>query len=297
MARLFQDEITEITPELKEKLKKNYFNISKPKLPSFIDSNIVAVYFLIVLSIFFLINFSPGFWTYFLISVMILISFVLVYKWLTPYFKALYDSSLKPSHTLIEKWLIEDILKIVKPKAIELLSLNPRTITPDNFIIVPHPVYWNINNIPPENIKRINVGEYFNYSTHVVQVLALSQNYISYFHCYFDWTNNNAIVSPYTLEFFYEDISSIRIETQPINATTIDAPSDSKEPEHQIGNSQVVVIKNKSGESINITVNIPSLLYTPRVSLKADRVMQILRIMLRNRRFGEEYQIFSPENL
>lgn len=298
MPSIFQDEITQITPELRERLKRNYFFANKAQLPSWFASNMLLAYLLIGLAIFFLIYFEMVFWTYIFAFIFISLAFMLIFNWIKPYYEQKNNYSLRPTHTIIEKWLIEDILKVVKPKAIEMLSLNPLTITPENFIIVPYPIYWQVAGVDANNIKRIEVDKYFNYSTHFVQVLALTQNYISYYCCVFDWINNNTIVNANTLEFFYEDISSIRVEMHKIQNRLINAPEkvEGETEDFSAANSQVVAIRNKSGESIEVTVVLPKLQYTPRITLKTEKVMQTLRIMLRNRRFGEEYQIFKQEN-
>lgn len=299
MPDLFQNETIEISPEFRETLKRNYFLANKAQFPSFFAGSVIMAYLFTGLAIFFVLYFRAVFLTFFFAIIFIVVAFIYTFRWLKPFYdqKRLYQK--RPTHTIIEKWLVEDILKIVKPHAIEMLSLNPATITPDNFIIVPHPVFWDISDIEPNNVARIQNDKYFNYSIHIIQVLALSNNYISYYSCTFDWINNNAIVSPFTLEFFYEDISSIRVENHENSHRLKDAPEKTEDEteDYSAGKSQVVVVKNKSGETIDVTVSIPKLLYTPRITLKTEKVMQTLRIMLRNKRFGEEYQIFKPDDL
>ena len=128
-----------------------------------------------------------------------------------------------------------------------------------------------------------------------------SENYISFYTCVYNWLDNQ-IVSPYTLEFFFDDISSITGETQTLDLTRIDAPPIDEEAEEEedgidrgVGVAQTVILRNKSGESINVVVNIPSLGSSPRSTLKPEKVMQTLRIMLRHRRYGEEFEIVRPK--
>ncbi len=282
-----------ITPEIKQLLKRNFFYLTKPAFPSWYARDILISYFMIALAAFLAIYLQ---WTSFATVIMVItpviLAFYFAYKWFAPYMRELDKSKMMPTSDQMENWLIKDIKNIVKPAAVEMLSLNPLTITPDNFMIVIHPVYWETPGIDPKIISRRKVGDYFIYTVYSIQIIALSENYISYYSCVFNWLDNQ-IVSPYTLEFFFEDISSITSETQTLEYKFID-----KDPEAEdsgVGTAKVVFIHNKSGEKMKIIVEVPSLQPSPRITLKAEKVMQVLRIMLRHRRFGELFYIEKKE--
>ena len=298
-------EVLELTPEVKEMLKKNYFFVNKAKFPSFFASSVLMAYLFVGIAIFVIFYFEPVLMTYIFASILIVVAFFYTFKWVQPYYKQKQKFSLRPTHDQIENWFVKDIKNIVKPAAIQMLSLNPATITHDNFIIIPHPVWWHIESVPDEHIARQNTGEYNIYATYNIQVLALSQNYISFYNCTYDWLNNQ-IVKPYTLEFFFEDISSIRAEDKILEQIPIDyeppklgdedaLDEEKKEEPPKIGVAQTVIVKNKSGEAMEVIVNIPTLSSSPRTTLRPEKVMQTLRIMLRHRRFGEEFELQKDE--
>ena len=301
-------EVLEITPELREMLKKNYFFVNKVKFPSFFAGSIMMSYLFVGIAIFAIFYFRPVLTTYIFAAILFAVAFFYTFRWVKPYYAQKQKFALRPTNDQIENWLVKDIRDIVKPAAIEMLSLNAATITPENFIIVPHPIWWQTTGVPEDYIARYHTGEYFVYSTHEIQVLALSENYISFYKCTYDWLSNQ-IVNPFTLEFFFDDISSIRGEITTIN----DTPNDYKPEEIEIdtkdendetpetpeapivGSAQTVIVRNKSGEAMEVIVNIPILEQSPRITLKAEKVMQTLRIMLRNRRYGEEFEIIRPQ--
>ncbi len=302
MAR--QKELIEITPEIKSMLKKNYFFINKAKFPSYFAGNILMAYFFIGLAIFIVFYFQKVFMTFLIVFALVIVAFIYTFRWLSPYRAEKQTYSQRPTTDQMENWLIQDIKEIVKPMAVEMLSLNPATITSDNFIVVPCPVYWSESGVPDENITKYYADSYNVYSTYKIHVLALSENYVSFYTCVFNWLDNE-IVSPFTLEFFFDDISSITNESQNLDLVKIDAPAPEKKEDdeeeevddskNKIGAAQTVVVKNKSGESMNIIVNIPELEASPRSTLKPEKVMQTLRIMLRHRRYGEEFEIVRPK--
>ncbi len=317
MAKNINVKTLEITPEVKEMLKKNYFFVNKAKLPSFFAQSMLFAYFFVGLFLFILLYFRPTVYTYLLATISLVIAFIYIFRWLKPYTAQVRQYKLQPTTDQMEKWLIEDLRDHVKKSAVDMLSLNPATITPENFIIVPYPVWWEVTGVPPEHIARRRAGEYYVYATYGISILALTENYISYYSCIFDWLNN-ALVKPYTLEFFFDDISSIRVEEKELDFVPFDyEPPEIPEPEEKseeeeneeaekqeipepeeppkVGSAKIVVVRNKSGETMDIISNIPELEASHRISLKTEKVMQTLRIMLRNRRYGEEFLIPKKE--
>ncbi len=300
MAEAHQEQIVKITPEMKTSLMKNYFSINKVEFPSFYAGYILMTYLFLGLALFILIYFRNVIMTYIFVLILVGVAFYYTFKWLTPYYaqKREYDNT--PTTDQMENWLIRDIKENVKPKAIEMLSLNPATITPENFIVVPYPVFWQENGVASDYIIKRSAGGYNVYATYKIQVLALADNYVSFYSCTYNWIENQ-IVSPYTLEFFFDDISSITIENQKLSHIRIDAPpideenSENDDADRTVGSANVVVVRNKSGEQMNIVVSIPLLEASPRSSLKPEKVMQTLRIMLRHRRYGEEFEIIRPK--
>ncbi len=300
MAEAHQEQVVEITPELKKTLMKNYFFINKAKFPSYFENNVLIAYLFLALAFFVLFYFRSVVTTYIFVVIFIIVAFFFSFKWLTPYFEDKKTYKNRPSTDQMENWLIRDIRENVKPKAVEMLSLNPATITPENFIVVPYPVYWETGGVPTEYIAKRSGGDYDVYATYKIQVLALSDKYVSFYTCVYNWIDNQ-VIAPYTLEFFFDDISSITTDTQNLTYQRIDAPPIDEDAEEDdgidrtVGSANIVVVRNKSGEQMNVVVNIPQLNSSPRSTLKSEKVMQTLRIMLRHRRYGEEFEIVRPK--
>ena len=123
------------------------------------------------------------------------------------YLEKSYKFSNRATDEQMKAWLIKDIKETVKPKSITTLSLNMADIRPENFIIIPIPIYWQTSGIEPGHVKRcpLDDGTYV-YSMWRVQILVLTKHYISLFKCNYDWFSNS-ISSISTNEFYFQDIT------------------------------------------------------------------------------------------
>ena len=293
----------EINDDTKQFLKKNYFNINKPKFPSWTARNIIIAYFAVGFGIFFMFYFESVITTFVVGTISILIGFIFFYRWMKPYYSQKSKFDKRPTDNQIENWLLQDIKKLIKPKAIEMLSIDENNIQDDNFIIVPHPIYWKMKMIDEEHITKVETSEgYYNYSAFKVQILALTDNYVSLFTCNYN-SINNEFHAENTNEFFFDDISSIKNDLEHLSFKFIDMEEDDNNDEdneenkneNEIGEARVFKLKNMSGESLSIITDIPSLESSPRISQKLDKIIQVLRLILRNRRYGETFEIIRPQ--
>lgn len=286
----------EIDLEKRQFLKKNFFFVNQAKFPSWWGKYIQIAYFSIGFSIFFISYFNFVFVTVLVSSIGMLIGIWATYKWIRPYLDQKAKFSERPTEDQMEAWLIQEIKKDVKPKAIEMLSLNASRLRPENFLIVPHPIYWHTGGIEDEHIVRLlSSKDYYIYASYKIQVLALTENYVSLYTCNYDWLNNQ-VISENTNEFFFDDISSIKHGAEHISLKRIDfEPSDDEEDTGEIGAAQAFTLKNMSGEALSVITEIGSLQGSPRIAQKLDKLIQVLRITLRNRRYGETFEIIRPE--
>ena len=296
-----EHEKTELDDTTRNFLTRNYFFLNKPSMPTWRAKYFLISYLTIGSGIFFILYFNKVFFTITVGTLSILTGIFSAYKAMKPYLAEKEKFSNRPTDDQIENWLLRDIKNNIKPKAIEMLSLDKNKIKDDNFIIIPHPIFWQVGGIEDEYITRHMSGEgYYNYTSFKVQVLALTENYVSLYTCTYDWINN-VIHSEGTNEFFYDDISSIKNDMEHISHKFINAeePEEGEEAKEAIDNSigaaRVFRIKNMSGESITLVTDIPSLSSSPRVGQKIDKIIQVLRFTLRNRRYGETFEVVRPE--
>ena len=291
--------------DTKQFLKKNYFYINKPKFPSWTAKNIIIAYFTVGFGIFFMFYFESVITTFVVGTLSILVGFIFFYRWMQPYYSQKSKFDKRPTDNQIENWLLQDIKKYIKPKALEMLSIDENKIQDDNFIIVPHPIYWQMKMIDKEYITRVMTFEgYYNYSAFKVQILALTDNYVSLFTCNYD-SINNEFFAENTNEFFFDDISSIKNDLEHLSYKFIDMVEeknkdneeneDTNNEDNEIGEARVFKLKNMSGESLSIITDITSLASSPRISQKLDKIIQVLRLILRNRRYGETFEIIRPK--
>ena len=186
-------------------------------------------------------------------------------------------------------WLIKDIKETVKPKAIAALSLNMSDIRPENFIIIPIPIFWSAPGIDPKHIKKAMLPDKsFIYSIWRVQILVLTKHYISLFKCNYNWLDNS-ISSVSTNEFYFQDITSIRNDMRKIEFTLLD------NPEKPVGDGKVFCVTNFSGEYLYVINDIPSLQSSKAVAVDLEYIVSLLRMVIRNRRFGITHEEVSTQ--
>jgi len=189
------------------------------------------------------------------------------------------------------QWLINDLHTKIKTRASEVLRLNINSLKPENFMIVPYPVFWSEPGLKEENILRRETEEQnILYSIWKVQVIALAKNYISYYSCNYDWINDQ-LVGEQTNEFFYDDISSVKNDFESINRKMV----GNEEPKSL--NTMVFKVTNMSSDNLTVLTKIPELNYSPLLEVSLEKAVQALRIILRKRRYDEDQEpiIIKPE--
>jgi hypothetical protein len=180
------------------------------------------------------------------------------------------------------KWLISDLHTSVKERAISVLRLNNNQLRPENFIIVPYPVFWAEPGIPEEIVMRRETEESnFLYTIWKVQVIALTQNYISYFGCYYNWLEDT-ILNESTNEFFYDDISSVKNDIEQVSKKFIGDEQD------KLISNFVFKLTNVSSDHLSVITKIPELNYSQNLEVNLDKAVQSIRLILRRRRFNDE---------
>jgi hypothetical protein len=200
----------------------------------------------------------------------------------------------KPADGDMDFWFKEDMHEIIIPAALKQLRINVSSLKDENFIIVPHPIFWKYEGISPEKIKRKQgVDGCFIYTHWKVQLLIVTDHFISYYACIYDWTNAG-IFDERTDEYFFDDIISVRNDVIPTDYTIIDNENQF------VGSVKAFMLSNMSGDKLTVITDIPVLNVPEGYSNNLEKLVQAVRILLRHRRFGEvpdqEEKIETLEN-
>jgi hypothetical protein len=266
----------------KRKLITNYFNFEEPEIPVLKKWAKYGALF-IILGIGLLYLQEKEYIGNFTIISVVLILTGLFSLWILikPFVGNSSMFSSKAADGDMDIWFSEDMHEIIKPAALNQLKINPSSLKDENIIIVPYPVYWNVPGLDPTSVQR-KLGEdgSYTYSVWTVQILIVTENFISYYSCIYDWMNTN-LLNERTNEYFFEDISSVSNDVIPLDFTYID------NEEVKVGDAKVFKLSNMSGEKLTIITDIPALNVPEGYSNNLDRLVQAVRMLLRNRRTGE----------
>jgi len=283
------DEYQEPDAATRRMLMRNYFFVNRAEFPSYTAYMIKLAAFFFVTGLVIIIYFKSELPTLILGSISLGLGFWAFSKWITPYFAERRKYEARPSLEQMNSWLIKDIKEIIKPRAIEILSLDSKHLRPENFIIVPYPIFWNEPGVSSDAMLRHQTPDgKFLYSLWKVQVLALTKHYISLYSCNYDWFNNT-FVSENTNEFFYDDIASIKNDIHVFEHKFLN------DPEKTIGIGKIFQLSNISGEKMTVINDIPAMQPSAPVSVNLDKIISVLRIMLRHRRYGEIQEDDVPD--
>lgn len=272
-----------------KKLIGNYFHIFEAEYPPFKKAAKFGTGF-IVLGVFMLyMQYIEVFNNVSIVSVVFIAAgLVSFWLWVRPFlfFKKIFYT--RPADGDMDIWFHNDLHEIIKPRALELLHINPSSLKEENIIFVPYPVYWNIPGAEHLNpVRRAGDDGAYIYSVWGVQVLVVTENYVSYYACYYDWVNDQ-MLNERTNEYFFDDISSVRNDEENLSHVTPD------KDESPVGTARVFKLTNMSGDSLTVITDVPSLNIPPGYANNLERLVQALRIMLRNRRYGEEIEPIRP---
>ena len=102
---------------------------------------------------------------------------------------------------------------------------------------------------------------------------------------------SNSLFNERTNEFFYDDISSVKNDVEPITRKLMD------EEEERKLTTFVFKVTNMSSDTFSVITKIPELNYSPNLTVSLEKAVQALRITLRKRRYDEEQDpiIIEPE--
>jgi hypothetical protein len=200
-----------------------------------------------------------------------------------------YNNRVEPE--ILNKWLLENLKTKILNRAIAYLEIEARNFNPEQFIILPYPVFNSTRKIPDEAILREKTEYipskrskeepycYYSYSVWNVQILILSKNFISYYFCSYNLITDE-ILNEKSNEYFYQDIALIKTSPEEVNFI-------SKWHEEPITEARFLKLIHYSGDSLQLIAEIPELQQCPLTKVDMEKVEKTLRVLMRHVRAND----------
>ncbi len=266
----------------------DFFFLKAPK-PISIEFKIKIVVFLLIYFPIAKLIMSDGILALFVLSIILFFAYLF---WLKPRFQkqSMFNNRVAPE--TINNWLLESLKTKILDRAIQYLELETRGFKPEQFIIIPYPVFHSTKKITDENLLRIMTEiipdkksneiptYYYNYSFWNVQILILSKNFISYYFCSYNWLKDE-ILNEKSNEYFYQDIALIK--TSPEEVSFI-----SKWHDTPITEARFLKLIHYSGDVLQLIAEIPELQQSPKTIVDIEKIEKTLRILMRHVRAKDE---------
>jgi hypothetical protein len=276
----------------------NYFRVFDTEYPNFRNAAKFGSGFLIIGGLLFYFQ-SIGVFqnVQILATVMMLIGVASFWLWLRPFlfFKRIFYS--RPSDADMDIWFINDLHEFIKPRALEHLQINERSLKEENIIFIPYPVYWNHPEVDPDVIMRRSDDDgLFTYTVWTVQMLVVTEKFVSYYSCIYNWPDNE-ILDERTNEYFFEDIASVRNDVISLPYNLLDERGDepADEKEKHKPTAKVFQLTNMSGDSLTLITEISELNVPDTYVNNLEKLVKAMRVLLRNRRYGEIIEYKEPQ--
>lgn len=193
-----------------------------------------------------------------------------------------YNDRISPF--MLNNYLLERCSKKILKRAIEYLQVDTENMKPEQFIVIPYPVFHRTKNIKDDFIQRLKSDKkceqynddanYYNYSYWNIQVLILTERYISFYFCGYNLLTDE-IMNERSNEYFYHEIATIKTEVNEVSFV-------SKWHENPITEAMITKIIHNSGDILNLITEIPALEQPPQTVIDIEKVEKTIRMLLRH---------------
>jgi hypothetical protein len=174
----------------------------------------------------------------------------------------------------LDSWLEEDIQEVIKYRPYDKLGISKEDLVAESLLVV-GPVYWNVSGFDVKDIIMKKGKDGFNrYSIWTIQVFCFTENYLSSYKCHYNWIKNTYI-NESTNEFFYKDVVSVKTDTISSAYTLMNG--------QRLVHSEAFQLK-LTGDEITVITNDASLNTSSVMVSKAERAVQSIRAMLRDKK-------------
>lgn len=186
------------------------------------------------------------------------------------------DQSKKPSVSMVDTWLKEDMQKVIN-RALDKLGLTREELVKDPMVIY-GPLFWTTDGIPDDELVTVKITDgTLRFSCYQLVVVCLSAERIATYSANFNFLRN-VFVGEKTIEFLYRDIVSVSTEEK---STNYNLPNGSTMRRAQV--FRLVV----PGDNIEVVINSPEikeLLGGEAALTDHDRSVRVIREMLRDKK-------------
>jgi hypothetical protein len=174
----------------------------------------------------------------------------------------------------MDEWLEEDIQLIIKNRPYDKLGISKEDLVAETLLVV-GPVYWNVSGFDVKDILMKKGKDGFNrFSIWTVQVFMFTENYLCSYKCQYNWIKNTYI-NESTNEFFYKDVVSVKTDTISSAYTLMNG--------QRMVHSEAFQLK-LAGDEITVITNDASLNTSSVMVSKAEKAVQSIRTMLRDKK-------------
>lgn len=276
---------------LKQQQIYDFFHVKPPK-PITIELKIKFVVFLIIYYPLAKVLLNDGTLALFTLAMILLLTYLLYWK---PWQDKQTKYNKRVSSDTLNNWLLESCKTKILERAIDYLEIETKNMKPEQFIVIPYPVFHQTKNIKDEFILREkteipktkqlvdseeDISDYYNYSYWNIQVLILSKSYISFYFCGYNWLKDE-IINERSNEYFYQDVATVKTETNEVSFL-------SKWHEEPINEARITKIIHNSGDILNLITEIPDLKQPPKTIVDIEKIEKTIRLLLRHSRTLDE---------
>lgn len=269
----------------------DFFHLKGPK-PLSVELKIKFVVFLTIYYPLTKVLLNDGFLALFALAVILFLTYLFYLKPRQDK-QSRYDNRVAPD--VLNNWLLESCKTKILERAIDYLEIETKNMKPEQFIVIPYPVFHKTKNIKDEFILREKTeilpdkqakgseetpDVYYNYSYWNIQVLILSKSYISFYFCGYNWLRDE-IINERSNEYFYQDVATVKTETNEVSFL-------SKWHEEPITEARITKIIHNSGDILNLITEIPDLKQPPKTIVDIEKIEKTIRMLLRHSRTIDE---------
>jgi len=178
------------------------------------------------------------------------------------------------SDSQMDSWLEDDIAEVIKKRPYDKLGISKADLVAESLLVL-GPIYWNVSGFDVKDILMKKGKDGFNrYSIWTIQVFAFTENYLCSYKCNYNWIKNTYI-NESTNEFFYKDVVSVKTDTVSSAYTLMNG--------QRLVHSEAFQLK-LAGDEITVITNDDSLNTSSVMVSKAEKAVQSIRAMLRDKK-------------
>ena len=181
----------------------------------------------------------------------------------------------------INKMFIADTDERILKRAFEISGIQENRISEETVFKIYVPIFKTDSETEINFLRTQLDDETYVYSHWQIHILIAANNYISYYSCLYDWTENEQD-NELSNEFYYSDIASIKSELREIKLEL----SDEDNPEKRY--LKQFVITNVSGDKIEFISENPALKLNENFRTDTEELVKNIRRIIRKKRFPDD---------